>query len=401
MYLGSVSILTNPMPIHPLALAALLTSPLAAQDPAPTRTVKQILDRATPCVALVQVFDASGDLVSQGTGFLIAPGFVATNHHVVEGATEVKVKMTGLARGLPAVGMIASDETADLAVLAVPSLPRTSTLLLADDAPEIGDPVFVIGNPLGLEGTVSAGMVSARRTLDDLELFQLTAPISPGSSGSPVLDRSGQVIGIATGSKEGGQNLNFAVPAARLQFIWENRIHITGFAPDQTNGLSAPRPHDDAGRLDFERIEEGEASLTALKDFLDDLGASTGYFSDETIFVRWDVIGDEMEEVFLIACKGRISDEVQYLEIAQLFELQENVIGNTYRENRLLDLLDETEPGLFQLGILGQNVIAIQNAPVVEPLSGQALERILMGFDLSTTIWMVANLEDLTDYLEF
>src|SRR5262249_16479607 len=81
---------------------------------------------------------------------------------------------------------------------------------------EIGDQVFVIGNPLGLEGTLSQGIVSALRKLDQNSLIQITAPISSGSSGGPVLSIDGKVIGVAVATFVRGQNLNFAIPSSYL-----------------------------------------------------------------------------------------------------------------------------------------------------------------------------------------
>ena len=80
----------------------------------------------------------------------------------------------------------------------------------------VGDEVYVIGNPEGLEATMSQGIVSGIRQIEGNRLFQITAAVSHGSSGGPVLRKSGEVIGVAVGSLSSGQNLNFAIPASEV-----------------------------------------------------------------------------------------------------------------------------------------------------------------------------------------
>jgi hypothetical protein len=100
--------------------------------------------------------------------------------------------------------------------------------VLANSSPREGDKIIVVGNPLGLEGSISDGIVSAFRTTRDLgKLIQITAPISPGSIGSPVINTNGEVIGVATLNLEGGQNLNFAISSERLISLWKNIVTIS------------------------------------------------------------------------------------------------------------------------------------------------------------------------------
>lgn len=191
-----------------VAFALLLAAPASAQELSP----RQIAAQARPGVVLVTAKDDSST-IGQGSGFLVSQdGVLVTNRHVVEGATNLQVE---LASGeiFDRVLFVSEDERRDLVVLRIPGS-GLSPLVIGDDrSVEVGDPVYVMGNPLGLEGTFSDGLVSARRVLDGVALIQITAPISPGSSGGPVLDHSGRVIGVATLSMREGQNLNLAVPA--------------------------------------------------------------------------------------------------------------------------------------------------------------------------------------------
>jgi len=120
------------------------------------------------------------------------------------------------------LGISATNPAGDVALLKT-GLSRTSPLPLGVVRPTIGERIFTLGNPLGLEGTISEGIVSGIRQLEDGELYQITSPISPGSSGGPVLNSRGEVIGIATAALRVGQNLNFAVPSASLDQLWKHQ----------------------------------------------------------------------------------------------------------------------------------------------------------------------------------
>ena len=115
------------------------------------------------------------------------------------------------------------DEFRDLVVLAVEGMEEDGVLLSQRASVEVGETVFAVGNPRGLEGTFSKGIVSSVREIDGFSLLQITAPISPGSSGGPITDEKGEVIGVAVATFKGGQNLNFAIPAKYVSDI-ESKI---------------------------------------------------------------------------------------------------------------------------------------------------------------------------------
>jgi len=121
-------------------------------------------------------------------------------------------------------------------------------------APAVGDSVYVIGNPLGLEGTFSEGIVSGVRATGTDSLIQMTAPISPGSSGGPVMDAAGEVIGVAVATFKEGQNINLAVPVAYLERMLD--AHPAALTPLQS---APPRPNASLSIVDGlgTRVEEG------------------------------------------------------------------------------------------------------------------------------------------------
>lgn len=175
------------------------------------RTIAEIVERVKPAVVGIVALDADGDEESTGTGFLIDAGHVITNWHVVEDACGAQVKLFSGAL-LEVSGVAASDETADLAILALSKAVENPTVLeVAKKPPRQGDRVVVVGNPLGFDFTVTDGIVSAiRDTPERGRVLQITAPISHGSSGSPVVDMQGVVVGVVRSYHTEGQNLNFA-----------------------------------------------------------------------------------------------------------------------------------------------------------------------------------------------
>lgn len=204
-----------------LALAACAGSPRppAMRAPSPPGapasprplSPADIAQRALPAVVTIRTEN------SLGTGFVIrSDGWIATNLHVIVGGPHVKVTLHG-EREVDVVEVLAASAEHDLALLRVEAKDLPVVALGNSDAMRAGDAVVAIGNPLGLENTVSNGLVSARRMLDqDTEVLQISAPIAPGSSGGPVFNDRGEVIGIATAVLLQGQNLNFGMPARYL-----------------------------------------------------------------------------------------------------------------------------------------------------------------------------------------
>ncbi len=177
-----------------------------------------LVRKVKPSVVLIETFDKNNKPIGQGSGFFIDnKGSLITNHHVIEGAYSATIK-TSAGKEYPVQGIVAKDIEADIAKLIV-NLPDANIIFLnlSVNVPSEGEDIVVIGNPLGLESTVSTGIVSAVRDIPAFgKILQITAPISPGSSGSPVINSKGEVIGIATLVVTEGQNLNFAIPSDKI-----------------------------------------------------------------------------------------------------------------------------------------------------------------------------------------
>ncbi len=192
------------------AMLVALTTPHRAM----ALDAQTVFRNAKDSVVVVLSMDAYNRPLSIGTGFYVDDGReVVTNHHVIEEAAEIKVKANDVVVTVERVKAV--DEDTDLALLVVPSAGKGSPLALQGTAPEVGEEIVAIGNPRGLEKTLSTGVISGRRAMPTgVNVYQITAPISPGSSGGPVLNGAGEVVGVTTFYQAGGQNLNFAIPSS-------------------------------------------------------------------------------------------------------------------------------------------------------------------------------------------
>ena len=180
---------------------------------------EDIAEKALAATMYLEMKDINGKVLGFGSGFFVKPNLIATNYHVIEGAARGTAKLVGKYTTYNIEGVTATDKTNDLALLKVTAYGIKPLPLGDSDTIRIGATVYVAGNPKGLEGTFSDGIISSRRDKDTKERLQMTAPISPGSSGGPVLNRKGEVIGVAFMTLEDGQNLNFAIPSKYLKTL--------------------------------------------------------------------------------------------------------------------------------------------------------------------------------------
>ena len=191
-----------------------LSTLVAAQSARPQMTIPAIAKAANGAIVSIIMSDKDGETVAEGTGFLISrDGRIVTNYHVIENGSSAIVKLPDGAFYV-VDGVLASDKARDVAIIKAHGANfRTLTLGNSDNI-EVGEEVVAIGNPLSLESTVSNGIVSAIRIVETQggKFLQITAPISHGSSGGPLFNKAGEVVGITAWGVEGGANLNFAIP---------------------------------------------------------------------------------------------------------------------------------------------------------------------------------------------
>ncbi len=211
-----------------LVAGAFVTASSFALAAAPT--LRQILQTALPSVVVLVTEDEAGRELTLGSGFFVGEGVIAAGLHLLDGARGGYYKHIGYKKRFPIEGIVGIDRANDLVLLSAPGA-RARALALGDSRQvSIGDPVYVLGNPGGLEGSLSQGILSGIREVGERTVLQITAPLSPGSSGSAVLNASGEVIGMANATAGTGQNLNFAVPVSYLQALLKNREPVISLA---------------------------------------------------------------------------------------------------------------------------------------------------------------------------
>ena len=194
--------------IFGVILMVALCSPIAA-----ITDLTELVKIIQPAVATVVVYDVNSNVSNLGTGFFIdKTGILITNHHVLVGKFSAEVRIAD-GSTYPIKTVIAENQATDLVKVRV-DIPSEKVHWLSVSAkpPRVAQHVVVVGSPMGLEQSVSDGIVSSVREIPGLGIFyQMSAPISPGSSGSPVVNLEGKVIGVATFQFLQGQNLNFAI----------------------------------------------------------------------------------------------------------------------------------------------------------------------------------------------
>lgn len=202
------------------AMVVVLVLSLGSPSVAIDKTLKEIYEQARKTVVLLITYDQEGKPHSLGSGVILTTtGEIVTNLHLVRTSKLIFAKMwNGSFFLIDEVEGV--DEKSDLIVLKARALDLLAAKIGAVVRMGVGDPVIAIGNPIGLEGTLSNGIVSGFRKLPSLgDVIQTTAPTSPGSSGGGLFDREGRLVGITTSTMVDGQNINFAIPALRINEV--------------------------------------------------------------------------------------------------------------------------------------------------------------------------------------
>ncbi|MBK5297919.1 MAG: trypsin-like peptidase domain-containing protein [Vicinamibacteria bacterium] len=264
------------------------------------RSLEDVISASLPAVALVETPGG------RGTGFFVAPDTLVTNAHVVEGNAYVTIK---LSTGETLSGRVTqrSDDLDLAAIRTNDSRPGQATLALASSREvRIGQEVIAIGSPLGLQNTVTRGIVSALRQVGSVVLVQTDAAINPGNSGGPLLDRSGRVLAVAT-MRMGGraEALGFGVGAEHVRAMLDGRAPQSAqtgqrpadlFAPGRAEGTDDDRETGEAAYERFlvevgKRADQLDSSWT---DFVADClsGRAPSTRSDRAWYALWEKFDD-------------------------------------------------------------------------------------------------------------
>lgn len=244
--------------IRVLCLIALQLTPTSLAN---ADAGRDLAARSLPHVVTVRVFDATATATQFGSGFWVGNDEIVTNAHVLAGGAWAEIHAVDgqLIGTLPHAVLLDLDK--DLAVLSLPDR-HQGGLPLAAENPGVGQTVWAFGAPLGLEGTVSTGIISATRDQEGRRMLQMTAPISQGSSGGPVVDDTGAVVGISAALMTMGQNLNFAVPVSELRTLLEQPRTVQSF-PVSDASTNVADPEETRSALAFMGAVSGADSVGA------------------------------------------------------------------------------------------------------------------------------------------
>lgn len=322
-------------------------------------TVTEIVRQTSAAVVQIVVSDESGKEFALGSGFIVsADGKIVTNFHVIEGAHSAVAK---LANGsyFPIAGVLAADADRDLVLLQVEESGLPFLTLGSTAGLQVGDQVVAIGSPLGLEGTVSDGIVSAiRNEAQGKHWIQTTAPVSHGNSGGPLLDMRGKVVGvISAGVDPGeGQNLNFAIPSDEVKLLFSMQGELSTIE-------SVTQSH----REESATTEAAPPEQTNPKQGADDQEQSTAKVEEQARFCESDF--DTLEQVanYYVRVQHTIPAKTYLDSIAVHNQVCTNIIDLDSIKERGEE---EAEEEAKEAALLDTYRQQIASAPFVQPRNG-------------------------------
>lgn len=317
-------------------------------------TIADVVDRASPAVVKISTTVTSGSSVDPffndpffrqffgvpfiprqqqekglGSGFIISKdGYILTNQHVVDRADEITVTIVGFDKEIKAT-VVGADYDLDLALLKVNTGKELPFLTLGDsDQIRVGEWVIAIGNPYGLDHTVTTGVISAKGrpiSVEDRQyenLLQTDASINPGNSGGPLLNLRGEVVGINTAINAQAQGIGFAIPTSTVKHVLE----------DLKNGVSSARPW--VG-VQIRSVDENIARYLGLYEAKGALivGVVADSPAAKAGLKQWDVIVEfngkkvkDADELVKIIKSTKIGDKVKALVVRNRQVIEVNIV---------------------------------------------------------------------------
>jgi S1-C subfamily serine protease len=273
------------------------------EPPAPVKlSPGEIAAKYADAVVVLESYNDQGQKQSQGSGFIVSDrGEVFTNYHVIRGSARM-VARTHDDTSHEVEYITGFTPEHDVAALRIEGASLPFVHLGSSDGVKAGDHVTVVGAPLGLESTVSDGIISAVRGTNAFHIFQTSAPISHGSSGGPLFDDYGNVVALAVATIEQGENLNFAVPIDSAKALLSNQQHMSFTELLQSTAVHQPIlsssisiPPQVVG-LDIAVPQQGgllTGSFSIVGGFGNDLGVSLMSVTGGVIWIQVLVLARE------------------------------------------------------------------------------------------------------------
>ena len=331
-----------------------------------TNNIVSLVKKIQPAVVTVVAYDADKNVTNLGSGFFVdSHGSLITNYHVLDGAYTAQIK-TYDKKLYPIEWVVAENKHADLIKVRA-KIPESSIhwIGVTETEPSVADRVLVVGSPMGLEQTVSEGIVSAFREMPVIgKVFQLSAPISPGSSGSPVINMKGKVVGVVSFQAVKGQNLNFAVSSSGILHLKSNAAIKT--LPEWTYDIKMKTP-----KLVEKLCKEGfKFSIRGrFKDALNYFKEATNTSPDDTL--AWYGLGSCYDglarpEEAIAAFKQviRIDPEnaVAYFNIARYYRKIGRYQDAVEAYNRAVSIDPDNTPSYYDLGVVYEKLKDLESS---------------------------------------
>lgn len=240
-------------------------------------SAEQIYEKVKDAIVVIYAYDKSDELVSQGSGVVLKDsGYILTNYHVLStGKFEI---MRGNDE-IPYNNIVSYNVEKDILIINITDRTFPSIKIGDVKSLKVGQQIYTIGNPMGLENTISEGIISGLRRYEEStkNYIQITASISPGSSGGAVLNDRGELIGISTSTISDGQNLNFAIPIDEILALETRNLSIESFRQLQL-GLKWNEIRDISFKADsLYEIQDYPEAILLYIDALDRLGNISSY----------------------------------------------------------------------------------------------------------------------------
>jgi len=366
-----------PKAVEPSVIPSPSESARTPADSSPRESsAKAIFADSSPAIVRVEVLDRGFNVIGHGSGFLVSEdGLIATNQHVIRNAYSARVVFPDGSRH-KVEGVAACQRASDLALLKIRGGKFPFLKLAGDELPPIGTKVYAIGNPLGLTNSLSDGLVSGHRQLDEgFSFVQTTAAISPGSSGGPLISSEGKVVGVTTASMRNGQNLNLAVPVKLLKELISERGELQSLASTEATAVNpevrtkSPRSFPSATQ---------QATLNALAESLQGGDEQADLLRAALLVARLDNQEFQVEEYIqqVDRMAGEVSaklppnaDEKQRLEVLNTFLFREKGFQGRLNQHRfdsyLNKVLDDRKGLPVTLSILYMELARRINVRVV------------------------------------
>jgi len=268
---------------------------------------KAVAKRVLPAIVHITMKNEQGEAYGNGSGIILGKNLIATNFHVIDNVHGLSIILSN-GTELPVQGYVAIDRKNDLAILSVAGLPAVGLSPAPQDA-EVGEKIYTVGSPQGLSQTFAEGIVSnAKRVFGDVELMQIDASISAGSSGGAVVNAKAEIVGIVVSSIDAGQNLNFSVPVRFLKELFKKQEPLKTFPVDAGKieeekninlALAAEQAMNQPSEATF-KPDQAENWLRETLALFENRAAEVNVVTPRGILIDSYEIGDYLERLSLL-----------------------------------------------------------------------------------------------------